>query len=77
MVVMAEQGIDDKKAQVHLCRENVQVEVAGKASHQHTLYDWGATVNLCNSCRCQKGRTGAGEATHLSDTWAERRVHNG
>jgi len=36
LVVMAEQGIDDKKAQVHLCLENVRVEVAGKASHQHT-----------------------------------------
>jgi hypothetical protein len=39
---MVVKGIGDKKAQVHLCREDVRVEVAGKTSHLHTLYDWGA-----------------------------------
>ena len=41
MVVMAEQGIDDKKAQVHLCQEDVRVEVAGKTRRTPTV-----------SCRC-------------------------
>jgi hypothetical protein len=44
--VMVVQGIGDKKAQVHLCREDVRVEVAGKTSRLHTLYDWGVTVTL-------------------------------
>jgi hypothetical protein len=44
--VMVVQGIGNKKAQVHLCREDVRVEVAGKTSCLHTLYDWGATVTL-------------------------------
>jgi len=43
---MVMQGISGEKAQVYLCREDVHVEVAGKASRLHTLYDWGATVTL-------------------------------
>jgi hypothetical protein len=42
--VMVVYGIGGKKAQAHLCREDVRVEVAGKANHLHTLSDWGATV---------------------------------
>jgi hypothetical protein len=34
---MVVQGIGEKKAQAHLCREDVRVEVVGKTSHLHTL----------------------------------------
>jgi hypothetical protein len=51
---MVMQGIGDKKAQVHLCREDVRVEVASKASHLHTLYDWGATVTLVTHAAAEK-----------------------
>jgi hypothetical protein len=44
--VMVVQGIGARKARVFLCREDVRVEGAGKASRLHTLYDWGATVTL-------------------------------
>jgi hypothetical protein len=37
--VMVVQGIGGKETQVYLCREDVRVDVAGKASHLHTLYD--------------------------------------
>jgi hypothetical protein len=43
---MVVQGICSRKARVLLCREDVHVEGAGKASRLHTLYDWGATVTL-------------------------------
>jgi hypothetical protein len=39
MVVAVEQETSGKKAQVHLCREDVRVEVAGKVGHLHILYD--------------------------------------
>ncbi len=52
--VMVVQGIGDKKAQVHLCREDMRVEVAGKTSHLHTLYDWGATVTLMTHTAAKK-----------------------
>jgi hypothetical protein len=39
--VMIVQGIGDKKAQVHLCQEDVRVEVAGKTRRTPTI-----------SCRC-------------------------
>jgi hypothetical protein len=44
--VMVVQGIGAGKAKVFLCREDVRVEGAGKASRLHALYDWGATVTL-------------------------------
>ncbi len=44
--VMVVQGIGAGKARVFLCREDVGVEGAGKASRLHALYDWGATVTL-------------------------------
>ncbi len=44
--VMVVQGIGVGKAKVFLCREDIRVEGAGKASRLHTLYDWGATVTL-------------------------------
>jgi len=44
--VMVVQGIGARKAKVFLCREDVRVEGAGKASRLHALYDWGATVTL-------------------------------
>jgi hypothetical protein len=43
---MVVQGVGARKAKVFLCREDVRVESAGKASRLHTLYDWGATVTL-------------------------------
>jgi hypothetical protein len=43
---MVVQGIGTRKAKVFLCREDVRVEGAGKASRLHALYDWGATVTL-------------------------------
>jgi hypothetical protein len=30
--------------QVFLCREDIRVKGAGKASRLHALFDWGATV---------------------------------
>jgi hypothetical protein len=44
--VMVVQGVGARKAKVFLCREDVRVEGAGKASRLHALYDWGATVTL-------------------------------
>ncbi len=44
--VMDVQGIGARKAPVFLCREDIRVEGAGKASHLHAFYDWGATVTL-------------------------------
>jgi hypothetical protein len=44
--VMVVQGIGAGKAKVFLCREDIRVEGAGKASRLHALYDWGATVTL-------------------------------
>jgi hypothetical protein len=32
-------GIGDMKAQVHLCREDVRVDAAGKTNRLHTFYD--------------------------------------
>jgi hypothetical protein len=43
---MVVQGIGARKAKVFLCRKDIRVEGAGKASRLHTLYDWGATVTL-------------------------------
>jgi hypothetical protein len=51
---MVVQGIGGKKAQVYLCREDVRVEVAGKASRLHILYDWGATVTLVTHTAAEK-----------------------
>jgi hypothetical protein len=51
---MVVQGIGGKKAQVYLCREDVRVEVAGKASRLHTLYDWGATVTLVTHAAAER-----------------------
>jgi putative NIF3 family GTP cyclohydrolase 1 type 2 len=44
--VMIIQGIGEERAQAHLCQEDVQVEVAGKTSRMHALYDWGVSVIL-------------------------------
>jgi hypothetical protein len=44
--VMVVQGIGARVAKVFLCREDIGVEGAGKASRLHALYDWGATVTL-------------------------------
>ncbi len=52
--VMVVQRIGGEKAQVYLCREDVRVEVAGKASHLHTLYDWGAMVTLVTHAAAEK-----------------------
>jgi hypothetical protein len=43
---MVEQRISAGKAKAFLCREDIRVEGAGKASRLHALYDWGATVTL-------------------------------
>ncbi len=52
--VMVVQGIGARKAKVFLCREDVCVEDAGKASRLHTLYDWGATVTLVTHAAAMK-----------------------
>ncbi len=52
--VMVMQGIGGEKAQVYLCREDVRVEVASKASRLHTLHDWGATVTLVTHAAAEK-----------------------
>jgi hypothetical protein len=44
--MMVVQGTGARKAKVFLCREDVRVEGAGKASRLHALYNWGATVTL-------------------------------
>jgi hypothetical protein len=54
--VMVVQRIGGGKVQVYLCREDVRVEVAGKASRLHTLYDWGATVTLVTHAAAEKVR---------------------
>jgi hypothetical protein len=43
---MVVQGIGTRKAKVFLCREDIRVEGAGKASRLHAIYDWGATVTV-------------------------------
>jgi hypothetical protein len=43
---MIVQRAGDKRSQVHLCREDVQVEAAGKTTHLHAFYNWGAPVTL-------------------------------
>jgi hypothetical protein len=67
---MIVQGIREKKAQAHLCREDLQVEGAGKTNRLHTLYDWGASVTLVT-----QDRTEAGEEAILSGSQTEWRVH--
>jgi hypothetical protein len=47
-------GIGDKKAQVHLCWEDVRVEVAGKTSRLLGIYNWGATVTLVTHAAAKK-----------------------
>ncbi len=48
------QGIGAGKAQIFLCREDIRVEAAGKASRLHALYDWGATVTLVTHAAAEK-----------------------
>jgi hypothetical protein len=52
--VMIVQRIGEKKAQTHLCREDVFVEVAGKTNHLHTLYDWGTSVTIVTYAAAEK-----------------------
>ncbi len=52
--VMVMQGIGARKAKVFLCREDIRVEGAGKASRLHALYDWGATVTLVTHAAAAK-----------------------
>jgi hypothetical protein len=52
--LMVVQGISAGKAQVFLCREDIRVEGAGKASRLHALYDWGATVTLVTHAAAEK-----------------------
>jgi hypothetical protein len=51
---MIVQGSSDKNAQAHVCQEDVRVEVAGKTSRLHTLYDWGASVTLVTHSAAEK-----------------------
>ncbi len=44
--VMIVRGIGAREAKVFLCWEDIRVEGGRKASRQHALYDWGATVTL-------------------------------
>jgi hypothetical protein len=43
---MVVRGIGAGEVKVFLCREDIRVEGAGKASCLHALYNWGATVTL-------------------------------
>jgi hypothetical protein len=45
-LVMIIQGTGEEQAQTHLCREDVWVEVVGKTTPLHALYDWGASNTL-------------------------------
>jgi hypothetical protein len=54
--VMVVQRIGGGKVQVYLCREDVRVEVTGKASRLRTLYGWGATVTLVTHSAAEKVR---------------------
>jgi hypothetical protein len=56
------QGIGEEKAQVHLCREEVRVEVADKTNRLHTLSVWGALVTLVTYAAA--GRTGLKRVKH-------------
>jgi hypothetical protein len=51
---MVVQGIGAREAKVFLCREDVRVEGAGKASRLHALYDWGATDTLVTHAAAAK-----------------------
>jgi hypothetical protein len=57
--VMVVQGIGARKAQVFLCREDIRVEGAGKASRLHALYDRGATVTLVTHAAAVKAGLGS------------------
>ncbi len=52
--VMVVQGSGARKAEVFLCREDVRVEGACRASRLHTLYDWGAMVTLVTHAAAAK-----------------------
>jgi hypothetical protein len=67
--VMVVQGVGAGKVQVFLCREDVPVEGAGKASRLHALYDWGATVTLVTRA--------AEEADPRGHSRTGRPVHHG
>jgi hypothetical protein len=67
--VMVVQGICGKEAQVYLCREDVRVEVAGRASHLDTLNDWGATITLVT--RAAAERAGLKRVRHPTSAIAE------
>jgi hypothetical protein len=51
---MVVQGTGAREAKVFLCREDVRVEGAGKASRLHALYDWGATDTLVTHAAAAK-----------------------
>jgi putative NIF3 family GTP cyclohydrolase 1 type 2 len=51
---MIVQGIGKKKAQAHLCREDVRLEATGKTNWLHRLYDWGASVTLVTHAAAEK-----------------------
>jgi hypothetical protein len=40
------QIVGEDQGQVHLCREDVRVEAAGKTTHLRALHDWGALSTL-------------------------------
>jgi hypothetical protein len=63
---MVVQGIGARKARVFLCREDVRVEGAGKASRLHTLYDWGATVTLVTHAAAVKAWLERKRQTHAA-----------
>jgi hypothetical protein len=44
--IMIVQKLGEEQSQVHLCREDVRLEVAGRTTRLHALYDWGASVTL-------------------------------
>jgi hypothetical protein len=52
--IMVVQGIGSERAQVYLCRKDLRVEFAGKASRLHTLYGWGAMVTLVTHDAAEK-----------------------
>ncbi len=75
--VMVVQRIGARKAKVFLCREDVRVEGAGKASRLHALYDWGRYGHLGDSCRRREGGAGAEEAGARGHSRVGRPMYHG
>jgi hypothetical protein len=73
--VMIMREVSERRAQTHLSREDVRVEVAGNTSCLHKLYDWGASPSSPTSRRGNGARES--ETAICSGRGTEQRVHSG